>query len=625
MSTFNPSALLAPAQQALQDYSTAEPAPAILIEAWRDGLSVQDSYGVSDLETRTPAQAGQVYEIGSQTKMMTSVMVLQMVAEGKMDLDSPLSDYLPEVVLEGVANADQVTLRQLLSNTSGIPDYDEVLGDSGLPEMIEQILSDPSGELTREELLSIAKLQPATSAPGTVYEYSNTNFLLLGMAIEAVSGNTLAEEMQARIFEPTGMVSTSMKSAGVSGDLLHSYTQNPLDGSTIDVTDIRIDLGAEGGVVSSTEDMIRFMNALLVSKTLLPAEQLAEMTNFTEIAADPATGSAFGFGLGLSLQTIYGQQFVGFDGGTLGTNTSTYLHVQSGTIVTLVATHSDTSPEILLLEAFNAIFNDSAWASFDPQANTFDITGTAAEIELTEGIGVDGEAQTEFTLGQATLTFEGGLDALDGGRFSFDDGSVLWLGGGGRDSFDVMKQARDAANADNQLLGLDGNDRLYAGNGDDVILGGNGNDRLRGRDGNDVLDGGAGRDRLSGGNGDDLMNGGEGADILRGARGDDVLDGGAGSDWLSGGCGDDRIEGGSGNDMLYGGSGADNFVFTSDADRDLIVDFQSGIDSLDFSRTGFQFSDLEIADDGYDHFIIRYGDCNTLTVNGDITQSDFVF
>jgi len=624
MSTFNPSALLAPVQQALQDYSAAEPAPAVLIEAWRDGLSVQDSYGVSDLDTQTPAEAGQVYEIGSQTKMMTSVVVLQMVAEGKMDLDGPLSDYLPAAALEGIANADQVTLRQLLSNTSGIPDFDEVLGDSGLPVMVEQILSDPTAPLGPEELLNIAKGQPATSAPGTEYEYSNTNFLLLGMAIEAVSGNTLAEEMQTRIFEPAGMTSTSMKSAGVLGDLLHSYAQNPLDGSTIDVTDIPLDLGAEGGVVSSTGDMIRFMNALLLSKTLLPEAQLAEMTNFIEIAADPATGSAFGFGLGLSLNTIYGQQFIGFDGGTLGTNSSTYLHVESGTIITVVATQSDTSPENLALAAFDAIFNDASWASFDPQADSFDIAATAAEIDLIDGVGVDGEAQTEFTLGQATLTFEGGLDVLDAERFSFDDGSVLWLGGPGRDSFDVLKDARDAANADNQLLGLDSNDRLSGGHGDDVLRGGDGNDRLRGRDGDDQLDGGAGRDHLRGGSGNDMLSGGDGRDILRGGQGSDVLDGGSGSDWLNGGRGDDTIEGGAGHDLLRGGAGADHFVFASEAGHDVIVDFQCGIDLLDLSQTGLQFEDLEIMD-GCGHTFIEYGDSNTLIVTGEITQSDFIF
>ncbi len=589
MSTFNPSALIAPVQQALQNYSATVPAPAILIEAWRGGVSVQDSYGVSDLETQTPARAGQVFEIASQTKMMTSVVVLQMVAEGKLDLDSRLADYLPAVALEGVANADQVTLRQLLSNTSGIPDFDEVPGDSGLPVFVERILSDPTAPLGPEDLLNIARGQPATSAPGTEYEYSNTNFLLLGMVIEATSGNALAEELQTRIFEPAGMTSTSMKSAGVMGDLLNSYATNPLNGETIDVTDFALDLGAEGGVVSSTGDMIRFMNALLLSKTLLPPAQLAEMTNFTEVEVDPATGSTSSFGLGLSMETINGQQFIGFSGTSLGTNTSTVLHVQSGTIVSVVETQSETSDQSLAQEAFNAIFNDDAWASFDPQANSFDISGTAAEIALTEGVGVDGGAQTEFTLGQATLTFEGGLDALDGGRFSFDDGSALWLGGSGRDSFDVLRDARDAANADNQLLGLDGNDRLSGGHGNDVLRGGDGNDRLLGR------------------------------------LGDDQLDGGSGADRLNGGRGNDTIDGGSGNDMLRGGSGADHFVFATGSGHDLIVDFQSGMDRLDFSQTGLQYADLKIVDDGFGHVVIEYGDCNTLIVNGDITQSDFIF
>ncbi|MCG7393429.1 Ig-like domain-containing protein [Microvirga sp. ACRRW] len=144
-----------------------------------------------------------------------------------------------------------------------------------------------------------------------------------------------------------------------------------------------------------------------------------------------------------------------------------------------------------------------------------------------------------------------------------------------------------------------GNDRLWGGNGHDRLLGGSGNDRLDGGNGHDTLEGGAGADRLTGGAGsdrvyggagNDYLDGGSGTDFLWGGAGNDRLYGGAGNDVLRGEAGNDWIVGGLGRDKLWGGAGSDTFAFHSiqesrvGSQRDVIYDFQSGIDRIDLRK-----------------------------------------
>ena len=211
--------------------------------------------------------------------------------------------------------------------------------------------------------------------------------------------------------------------------------------------------------------------------------------------------------------------------------------------------------------------------------------------------------------GDDILRGGGGNDLLDGGRgddrlqggagndaLHGGEGNDTLLGGGGRDRL-------WGGSGNDDMRGGAGADRLWGGAGDDVLRGNGGNDTLSGGAGNDRLLGGAGRDRLLGGAGDDRLAGGSGndtlfgqagADLLKGGTGDDVLKGGAGNDTLygnggndtiHGGAGADRIAGGKGDDHLWGGAGADTFVFAPLQGRDVIHDFQPGLDRLVLNGT----------------------------------------
>lgn len=186
-------------------------------------------------------------------------------------------------------------------------------------------------------------------------------------------------------------------------------------------------------------------------------------------------------------------------------------------------------------------------------------------------------------------------------------------------------------NGDDLIEGGIGKDRLFGGNGNDDLFGGSANDRIKSAGGNDFVFGGAGGDKLDGNGGADYLVGGGGGDQINGNAEADQLFGGAGSDALFGGSGDDRLTDGAGAmDQMTGGLGADVFILTDDGERDVINDFENGIDLIDLRAEGaMSFLDITLAQSG-NKVIARYGD-DTLVIkaNGpldvlDLSASDFI-
>ena len=224
--------------------------------------------GFADRAAHISMRAADRYRIASLTKAFVSVVVLQLEAEGKLDIDDPVERWLPGLVPNGGA----ITLRELLNHTSGLFDYteDEGFGDA--------LLAAPGYTWTPRELLAYAFAHPAWAAPGAQFHYSNTNYILLGLVAEAVGGKPLAQQLQERIFMPLELTSTSLPiTIDVDAAFVHGYLT--LEGSPlIDVTALLSPsyAWAAGGIVSNARDITTFYRALLGGR-LLPAAQLTEM------------------------------------------------------------------------------------------------------------------------------------------------------------------------------------------------------------------------------------------------------------------------------------------------------------------------------------------------------------
>lgn len=628
MTQFDPAAINGGVSEIINSYDG--PAPALIFEAYRDGVSVSSATGTVGLDDPTLATTEDKFEIGSQTKMMTTTVLLQLVDEGNFSLDDRLADVMDVSAMSWMPNIEEVTVRQLMTHTSGIPDF---LND--VPEVeaaiIEMLSQDPPQPVGPDQYLALLEEfgPPALSEPGAEYNYSNTGFLLLGLLIEETAGTTLAEEYQSRIFDPAGMTSSSLPGFDRPDGILNSYAV--VDGEFVDVTNLPIaDLG-DGGVVSTTGDMIRFMKALFIDGTLVPESQGEALEQY------------FAAGGGLEEDGLIGQ-----GGGTFGATSITLFDPVTGTIFSVAETmrYGPDTPSDLAFQAFFDLVESPAWNADYTAGGSISFAASAADFEVSEAVGTVGAVETRLSIDGVTLAIDSPLSELDTDKLSFEDNSILFVAEASGSDFKVHKEARDAATSDNQLFGLSGDDRLIGGRGDDKISGGAGVDNLSGRRGDDEMSGGEGNDDLSGNRGDDLLSGengddnisggrgddwldgGNGDDLLRGGRGDDDLSGGTGDDILRGGRGNDTLDGGEGDDILNGGRGADTFVFGANSGDDVIRNFESGKDQIDLTILNLTFADLQVSESRSGRsFEVQFDDASLVinTLHGELTESDFLF
>ena len=229
-----------------------------------------------------------------------------------------------------------------------------------------------------------------------------------------------------------------------------------------------------------------------------------------------------------------------------------------------------------------------------PEANRLNILFQVEEADKI--YAQDGNDTLKGGDGNDTLIGATGADKLNGqnhdDRLVGGDGNDTLIGGTGADQL-------NGQNDNDVLKGGDGNDTLIGGTGADQLYGQNDNDTLKGGDGNDTLSGGAGADLLYGQNHDDRLVGGDGNDTLKGEAGADKLYGQNHDDRLFGGAGNDTLNGGLGLDRLKGEAGSDRFIITPGitADRDIILDYEEGIDFLDLTG-GLTFGSLAVSQAG---------------------------
>jgi D-alanyl-D-alanine carboxypeptidase len=238
--------------------------------------------GYADRSAHISMRASDRYRIASVTKAFVSVLILQLEAAGKLDIDDPVEKYLPRVVPNGGA----ITLRELMNHTSGLFNYTD---DDAF---VNDPVTNYSRAWTPAQLLAVAFAHPPNFSPGKDWSYSNTNYIVLGLVVEAVTGVPLGQVLQEKIFTPLKLSSTSFPSTiELAPDFVHGYVKvqgTPL----IDITPaLNPSWGwAAGAIVSTAKDVTTFYRALFTRK-LLPATQLTEM--------ETSSSTSRGYGLGV--------------------------------------------------------------------------------------------------------------------------------------------------------------------------------------------------------------------------------------------------------------------------------------------------------------------------------------
>ncbi len=244
---------------AINEILTSAAVPGAIVGVWGPKGQYVRTFGVANTATRAPLRPDFYHRIGSVTKTFTVTAVLQLVDEGKVELDDPIAKYVDKV-----PNGNKITLRELARMQSGLFNYSMSLAFS------RDLEADPRRQYSTHELLDYAFAQPSNFVPGQGYEYSNTNAVLLGQVVEKVSGQTLPAFVQEHITGPLGMRHTSFPDTNAIPDPhARGYTQLTPTGSLVDSTDWNPSWASWAGAMISTLDDLRIWVPALATGVLL--------------------------------------------------------------------------------------------------------------------------------------------------------------------------------------------------------------------------------------------------------------------------------------------------------------------------------------------------------------------
>ncbi|MFE1444027.1 serine hydrolase domain-containing protein [Streptomyces sp. NPDC058739] len=333
--------LTARLDKAIEDVRRQAGIPGIVAGLWMPGKgSYVRATGVADTVTRAPMTTDVFVRIGSETKTFTVTALLKLVDQGRIGLDDPISDYV-----DHVPNGENITLRQLAEMRSGLFPYTDD------PDFQHDLLSDPQREFTPHEVLAYGFKHDNTFDPGTQFQYSNTNLVLLGLVVEKVSGRSLVDFIEQRVLRPARLRHTVFPvDAAIPEPHPRGYTNQTLTGEVADATDWNPSWAwAAGAMISDLHDLHRWAR-IVATGTLLSPQTQAERLRMLP-TGHPGTS----YGLGI----FDSGGWIGHNGSIPGYETVTvYLPSRKATLVLMLntdITYQGQEPSSLVARAITEI------------------------------------------------------------------------------------------------------------------------------------------------------------------------------------------------------------------------------------------------------------------------------
>lgn len=301
--------------RALEDLVTMPGGPpGVIAIVQRDQYLEVDSFGVENLKSGTPPRVEDHMRLASTSKAFSGAVALSLVEDGALSLDDTIGERLP-----GLPEAwSEVTLRQLLNHTSGLPDFSQ---DQGFLEALTDSFQQAPPP---EELLAFVEDEPLNFEPGSQYEYSNSDNVTVGLMVEAVAGKTYEEQLQERVFDPLGLRETSLpRGAELSRPFIYGYDNDPSEQPPEDLSEAFAAgwAWAAGGMVSTPADLNTFVRGY-VGGELFDARENPTRTEQLQVVAgadsEPPGPGKNSAGLGIFRYDTRCGRVWGHTGNTLG-------------------------------------------------------------------------------------------------------------------------------------------------------------------------------------------------------------------------------------------------------------------------------------------------------------------
>ncbi|WP_414688209.1 serine hydrolase domain-containing protein [Mycobacterium sp.] len=314
------------------------------------------AFGTTELGAQTSPDAITHFRIASNTKTMTAALIVLLAQDGKLKFTDPVSAYVPDV-----PNGENITVAELLKMRSGLYGY------TADPALAAAMDADPGKAWTTREVLDIAFRHPPQFAPDASYEYSNTNYALLGLVAEKVGGRPLAQQFQERLFGPVGLTHTSLPAADdismpapyshgyMYGGSLYALADDPYPADMqaaaqagtlqpIDYTNQNSSYAsAAGGAISTAEDLVTWMKALVSGKVFNADYHQQWLTSLQ--AEDPGAPDGQKYGYGISYQRFGPKAAMFYHGGELPGFNSFMGYDPDNDVALVIWTNLTLSPE----------------------------------------------------------------------------------------------------------------------------------------------------------------------------------------------------------------------------------------------------------------------------------------
>ena len=352
-----PAASLDQSINAIFSGASAPQSPGAAVLVQKDGQTVfERGYGVRDLRTLSPNDAHTDFRLASCTKQFTAMAIMLLVRDGKLRYDEPLTEIFPEFPAYGKS----ITIRNLLNHTSGLPDYEELMEKAGGDARWTR-----AKQIQDAEVLELLEREShGKFAPGTGWSYSNSGYVVLGMIVAKVSGESFPDFLRERIFQPLGMTNTVayVKGTNEVPNRAYGHSKQGDAFAETDQSSTSATLG-DGGVYSNVEDLAKWDSALAQHTLLSAAEMQPALTPFKLLDgslparwaggigdSDPLNGKPVAYGFGWYLDSYNGHARMWHYGDTMGFKSAIERFPGDKLTVIVLANRSDLDAAALALK-----------------------------------------------------------------------------------------------------------------------------------------------------------------------------------------------------------------------------------------------------------------------------------